>query len=73
MLVTNAQNGYNDAINELFNAFYNDLYYFALKTVKNDELALDITQEAFVEIIGQSGGQSGDGSLIDTKQSVIPH
>ncbi len=50
-LVTAAKVGNNDAMNELFNAFYNDLYYFALKTVKDDELALDITQEAFVEII----------------------
>ena len=34
----------------LFNAFYNDVYYFALKTVKDGDLACDITQEAFVEI-----------------------
>ena len=50
-LVTAAKNGDPDALNELFNAFYNDVYYFALKTVKDDELAGDITQEAFVEII----------------------
>jgi len=51
LLVTAAQRGNQAALNEIFNEYYNDLYYFALKTVKSDDLALDITQEAFVEII----------------------
>ena len=50
-LVIAAQNGDEKAMNELFNAFYNDVYYFALKTVKDPETALDITQETFVTII----------------------
>ena len=54
-LVTKAQQGDNEALNCLFNEFYNDLYYFALKTVKDDETALDVTQEAFVEIINTLG------------------
>ena len=49
--VTAAQNGDSEALNTLFNTFYNDVYYFALKTVKDDDLACDITQETFVEII----------------------
>ena len=39
--VTAAQQGDSEALNELFNAFYNDVYYFALKTVKDEELACD--------------------------------
>ena len=50
-LVTKAQQGDQDALNDLFNALYNDVYYFALKTVKDDQIACDITQETFVEII----------------------
>ncbi len=50
-LVTAAQRSDQEALNELFNAFYNDVYYFALKTVKDEELACDVTQETFVEII----------------------
>lgn len=50
-LVTNAQKGEQDALNDLFNTFYNDVYYFALKTVKDDQIACDVTQETFVEII----------------------
>ena len=50
-LVTEAQNGKSEAMNELFSEFYNDVYYFALKTVKDSEIACDITQETFMEII----------------------
>ena len=50
-LVKAAQNGEEGALNELFNAYYNDIYYFALKTVKDENLAYDITQETFIEII----------------------
>ena len=50
-MVIRAQKGDNEALNQLFNAYYNDVYYFALKTVKDEALACDITQETFVEVI----------------------
>ncbi|MBQ3048451.1 MAG: RNA polymerase sigma factor [Oscillospiraceae bacterium] len=50
-LVTKAQKGDSAAFDELFTAFYNDVYYFALKTLKDPDLACDITQETFLEII----------------------
>lgn len=50
-LVTAGQYGDQDALNELFNAFYNDVYYFALKTVKDEDLACDITQDTFIKVI----------------------
>jgi len=50
-LVTKAQSGDQNALNDLFNESYNDVYYFALKTVKDEDLACDITQETFMEII----------------------
>ena len=50
-LVEKAQRGDDAALNELFNETYNDIYYFALKTVKESELACDITQDTFVAII----------------------
>lgn len=50
-LVNSAQQGDSSAMDSLFEAFYNDVYYFALKTVKDSELACDITQETFLEII----------------------
>ena len=45
-----AQTGEEKALNTLFEAYYNDIYYFALKTVKDSELACDITQESFITI-----------------------
>lgn len=55
-LVTAARDGDGEAMDALFNAFYNDVYYFALKTVKDSEVACDITQETFVTIITALGG-----------------
>lgn len=49
-LVAKAQGGDNQALNDLFTETYNDVYYFALKTVKDETLAADITQETFVTI-----------------------
>ncbi len=72
-LVTSAQNGDNDAMNELFNAFYNDLYYFALKTVKNHELALDITQEAFVEIINTLRNLKEPAAFVTWAKQITYH
>ncbi|MBR4950332.1 MAG: hypothetical protein IKZ23_00095, partial [Clostridia bacterium] len=50
-LVTKAQSGDKNALNMLMNDIYNDLYYYVLKTVKDSELAADITQESCIEII----------------------
>lgn len=49
------QNGDNSALSVLFNEYYNDVYYFALKTVKENSLAEDVTQETFIEIINTIG------------------
>lgn len=71
--VTAAQNGDNDALNELFNAFYNDVYYFALKTVKDDDLACDITQETFVEIINTIGDLHEPAAFVKWMKQITYH
>lgn len=50
-VIINAQSGDAEALNRLFNETYNDVYYFALKTVKDENTAYDITQETFIEVI----------------------
>lgn len=50
-LVQGAQSGDPTAIEALFTESYDDVYYFALKTVKNADLACDITQETFLQVI----------------------
>lgn len=72
-LVTKAQNGDGAATNELFNAFYNDIYYFALKTIKDDDLALDITQESFVEIITTIGNLKEPAAFVTWAKQITYH
>ena len=72
-LVTAAQSGDNGALNELFNAFYNDVYYFALKTVKDDELACDITQEAFVEILRTISNLQEPAAFVKWMKQITYH
>ncbi len=71
--VSAAQNGDGDALNELFNAFYNDVYYFALKTVKDDDLACDITQETFVEIINTIGDLHEPAAFVKWMKQITYH
>ena len=71
--VTAAQNGDNEALNTLFNAFYNDVYYFALKTVKDSDLACDITQETFVEIINTLGQLQEPAAFVTWMKQITYH
>ena len=50
LIVEKAKQGDNDSFNTLFTETYNDVYYFALKTVKDETLAADVTQDTFVTI-----------------------
>ena len=68
-----AQKGDSDALNELFNAFYNDVYYFALKNVKDEDLACDITQEAFVEIINTLGNLKEPAAFVTWMKQITYH
>ncbi len=72
-LVTAAQQGDTDALNQLFNTFYNDVYYFALKTVKDEELACDITQETFVEIINTLGNLQEPAAFVTWMKQITYH
>lgn len=54
-LVLAAQKGDGEAINKLFIEVYNDIYYFTLKTVKDSDLAADITQETLIEVFNKIG------------------
>ena len=72
-LVSAAQNGDSDAQSELFSAFYNDVYFFALKTVKDEDLACDITQEAFIEIINTLGSLKEPAAFVTWMKQITYH
>ena len=72
-LVTAAQSGDSNAQGELFSCFYNDIYYFALKTIKDDDLACDITQEAFVEIINTITALKEPAAFVTWAKQITYH
>lgn len=72
-LVSRAQKGDADALNELFEEYYPDAYYFALKITKESELAADVTQEAFIEIFETLGKLKEPSAFISWSRQIIYH
>lgn len=72
-LVLSAQRGDQNALSELFNTFYNDVYYFALKILKDEELACDITQETFIEIINTIGSLKEPAAFVTWMKQITYH
>ena len=72
-LVTDAQKGDSASINLLFNEFYNDVYYFALKTIKNEDIACDVTQETFVEIIRTISNLKEPAAFVTWMKQITYH
>ncbi len=72
-IVSAAQSGDADALNTLFNTFYQDIYYFALKNVKDESLAEDITQEAFIEIINTLGNLKEPAAFVTWSKQITYH
>ncbi len=69
-LVVAAQKGDSAALNDLFNATYNDIYYFAVKTLKNEDLACDITQETFITIINNLNSLKEPGAFMGWAKKI---
>ena len=72
-LVTRAQKGDSTAMDELFAAFYNDVYYFALKTLKDSDIACDITQETFLEIINTISNLNEPAAFVTWMKQITYH
>ena len=72
-LVQSAQAGNTDAMDALFSAYYNDVYYFALKTVNDPDIACDITQETFVEIIRTIGNLKEPAAFVTWMKQITYH
>ena len=72
-LVTQAQKGDSNAINQLFTHFYNDIYYFALKTIEDTDTACDITQETFLEVIRSIGNLKEPAAFVTWIRQIAYH
>ena len=58
---------------ELFSLCYNDVYYFALKTVKDEDIACDITQETFLEVINTIGNLREPAAFVTWIRRITYH
>ena len=72
-LVTRAQNADGEAMETLFSALYNDVYYFAKKTVKDVDIACDITQETFLEIFNTIGTLQEPAAFVTWMKTITYH
>lgn len=50
-MVLSAQRGEEQGFADLYDTFRQDMYYFILKTVKDEDLAADLTQDTFEDIL----------------------
>ncbi len=50
-IVEGVQKGDSDAAAQLYTTFEKDIYYYIFKTVNDSELAADLTQDTFIEIL----------------------
>lgn len=72
-LVTRTQNGDGGAMSELFDAYYKDVFRFARTTLKNEDLACDITQETFLEIIRTIGNLKEPAAFVTWMKMITYH
>ena len=72
-LVERSQKGDNAALNELITACYEGFYYFALKTVKDENIASDITQESCIEIMTTIDKLHEPAAFIKWSRQIIYH
>lgn len=72
-LVVALQKGEQDAAKALYSAFYNDIYYFILKTVKDPHLAEDLTQDTFMEILDTIGNLRMPAAFVPWSKKIAYH
>ncbi|MBQ8911547.1 MAG: sigma-70 family RNA polymerase sigma factor, partial [Clostridia bacterium] len=73
LLVAKAKAGDKRALNDLLAAFYDDLSHFALRTVKDPELAADITQDSCIEIISSIGDLENPDRFGSWARTIVYH
>ena len=72
-LVRALQNGDNTGASTIYNVFYNDIYYFILKTVKDPDLASDLTQDTFIEILETIGNLRVPAAFVPWSKKIAYH
>lgn len=72
-LVTKAKAGDPEAMNDLINVSYQDIYFYALKIVKKEDLAADATQDSCIEIIQTIGNLKESAAFVTWSRRIVYH
>ena len=72
-LVEKAQQGDSDALGMLYEAHYQGIYYFILMNVKDADLASDLVQDTFEEIIETIGNLNDPGAFVSWSHRIAWH
>ena len=72
-LVQAVQRGEPGADSSLYENFYNDVYYFIFKTVNDEELAADLTQDTFIEILQTIGKLNEPAAFVTWSRQIAYH
>lgn len=72
-LVAKAVAGNKDALNDLINQSYQDLFYYALKIVRDEDKAYDALQNGCEEILKTIGNLRENAAFITWSRRIIYH
>ena len=72
-LVIAAQAGKPNSMEKLFEASYQNIYYFILKTAKEKELAEDLTQDTFLRIMEKLGELKTPEAFVTWSRQIAYH
>ena len=72
-MVQAAQQGADGAAGRLYETFYQDIYYFIFKTVNDRELAEDLTQDTFMEILQTVGNLQEPAAFVTWSRQIAYH
>jgi len=72
-IVRGVQQGNQDAATALYNACYQELYYYIFKTVNDQSLAEDLLQETFMEIYMTIGNLQEPAAYVNWSRQIAYH
>lgn len=72
-IVRAVQKGEEDAAGILYDAFREDLYYYILKTVNDPDLAEDLVQDTFIEILQTIDGLNEPAAFVTWSRQIAYH
>ena len=72
-MVRGAQQGDDEAAAELYDNFYSDIYYHIMKTVNHPELAADLTQDTYIEILSTISKLEEPAAFVTWAKQIAYH